>query len=61
MPDVPGDARALIDAHGEDAAGEAFTRALDCALVDDDKGETHWLDVALLVMEKQRRAGRGSA
>jgi hypothetical protein len=55
MPDVPGDAQALIDAHGEDAAGEAFTRAMDCALVNDDAGEVHWLDVALLVMETQRR------
>jgi hypothetical protein len=53
MPDVPGDAQALIDAHGRDAAGEAFTRALDCALVDDDQGEAHWLNVALLVMEMQ--------
>jgi hypothetical protein len=33
-------------------------RAMDCALVDDDKGEAHWLDVALLVMEVQ---GRGRA
>jgi hypothetical protein len=53
MLDVPGDAQALIDAHGKMAAGEALNRAMDCALVHDDAGEGHWLDVALLVMEIQ--------
>jgi hypothetical protein len=44
MLDVPGDAHALIDAHGMMAAGEALNRAMDCALVHDEAGEGHgWL------------------
>jgi hypothetical protein len=58
MQDVPSDADLLIDRHGRHAAGEAFTRALDCALADDKKGEAHWLSVAMLVMEMQWREGK---
>jgi hypothetical protein len=57
MPDVPRDAEALIDEYGRYAAGQAFTRALDCALADNIEGEAHWLSVATLVMEMQGRHG----
>jgi hypothetical protein len=51
MLNVPGDAQMLIDVHGNMAAGEALNQAMDCALVHNDAGETHWMAVALLVME----------
>jgi hypothetical protein len=57
LPDVPADAQRLMDDHGQAAAGEAFIRAMDCALVHDAAGEAHWLAVAVMVMEMRGRPG----
>jgi hypothetical protein len=55
VPDVSGDTERLIDRFRRNAAGEAFNRALDCALLSDNAGEDHWRAVARLVMEMQDR------
>jgi hypothetical protein len=61
MPEVHSDAESFIEAYGRNAAGEAFTRALNCALISDQAGEKRWLAVAQMVMETQERGRDGDS
>ena len=47
-------ANRLVDAHGRNAVGEAFLRALEARLQGDGATEAHWITVTVQVMRLQR-------
>ena len=54
METIQQTARRLIQEHGQDAAGEAFERAIEARICDRQNEADQWLEIAVDIMRQDR-------